>query len=139
MQNTHLTLEEIALHCGGQMPLPVQGVNGTVFAEPWQAHAFAMTLQLHENGLFTWPEWAAALTQEISYAQQAGDADTGATYYTHWLNALEAMVLAKKWGTAEQIHDLEHAWEDAAARTPHGQPIVLEVHGSGVMRPTSRN
>ena len=132
MQNTHLTLEEIALHCGGQMPLPVQDVSGAVFAEPWQAHAFAMTLQLHEKGLFTWPEWAAALTQEISNAQQAGDTDTGATYYTHWLNALEAMVLAKKWGTAEQIHDLEHAWEDAAARTPHGQPIVLEVQGSGV-------
>ena len=134
MQNTHLTLEEIALHCGGQMPLPVQDGKGTgiVFAEPWQAHAFAMTLQLHEKGLFTWPEWAAALTQEISNAQQAGDTDTGATYYTHWLNALEAMVLTKQWGTAEQIHDLEHAWEDAAARTPHGQPIVLGVQGSGV-------
>ena len=131
MQNTHLTLEEIVLHCGGQMPLPVHSGNGTgtgtVFAEPWQAHAFAMTLQLHEKGLFTWPEWAAALTQEISNAQQAGDTDTGATYYTHWLNALEAMVLAKQWGTAEQIHDLEHAWEDAAARTPHGQPIVLDL------------
>jgi hypothetical protein len=36
-------------------------------------------------------------------------------------------VLAKQWGTAEQIHDLEHAWEDAAARTPHGQPIVLDL------------
>lgn len=129
MQNTHLTLEEIALHCGGQMPLPVQDGKGTgtVFSEPWQAHAFAMTLQLHEKGLFTWPEWAAALTQEISNAQQAGDTDTGATYYTHWLNALEAMVLTKQWGTAEQLHDLEHAWEDAAARTPHGQPIVLDL------------
>ena len=37
-----------------------------------------------------------------------------------------------KLGTADQIHDLEHAWEDAAARTPHGQPIVLEAQGSGV-------
>jgi len=127
MQNTHLTLEEIARHCGGQMPLPVQGVNGTVFAEPWLAHAFAMTLQLHEKGLFTWPEWAATLTSEIRNAQSAGDADTGTTYYTHWLNALEAMVLAKQLGTAEQIHDLEHAWEAAAARTPHGQPISLEI------------
>ena len=127
MQNTQLTLEDIALHCGGEMPLPAQEANGVVFAEPWQAHAFAMTLQLHEKGLFTWPEWAAALTQEISNAQQAGDTDTGATYYTHWLNALEAMVLIKQWGTAKQIHDLEHAWEDAAARTPHGQPIVLDL------------
>ena len=132
MQNTHLTLEEIAQHCGGELPLPPQDANDTVFTEPWQAHAFAMTVQLHEKGLFNWPEWAAALTQEIRNAQVAGDADTGATYYTHWLNALESMVLAKKLGTAEQIHDLEHAWEDAAARTPHGQPIVLDAHGSGV-------
>jgi nitrile hydratase accessory protein len=132
MLNTHLTLEEIARHCGGQMTLPVQDVNGAVFSEPWQAHAFAMTLQLHEKGLFTWPEWAAALTAEIRNAQVAGDADTGATYYTHWLNALESMVLAKQLGTADQIHELEHAWEDAAARTPHGQAIVLEVQGSGV-------
>jgi len=129
MQNTHLTLEEIAQQCGGQMPLPSQDSNGVVFSEPWQAHAFAMTLQLHQKVLFTWPEWAAALTAEIRSAQAAGDTDTGATYYTHWLNALESMVLAKKLGTADQIHELEHAWEDAAARTPHGQPIVLEVQG----------
>jgi nitrile hydratase accessory protein len=132
MQNTHLTLEEIAQHCGGQMPLPVQDVNGAVFSEPWQAHAFAMTLQLHQKGLFTWPEWAATLTAEIRSAQVAGDADTGVTYYTHWLNALESMVLAKQLGPADQIHELEHAWEDAAARTPHGQAIVLEIQGSGV-------
>ena len=31
------------------------------FREPWEAHAFALTLQLHERGLFTWPEWAEAL------------------------------------------------------------------------------
>jgi len=114
------------------MPLPAQDAQGTVFSEPWQAHAFAMTLQLHEKGLFTWPEWAAALTQQIRNAQTAGDADTGTTYYTHWLNALEALVLTKQWGTADQIHALEHAWEDAAARTPHGQAIVLDVQGSGV-------
>ena len=126
MQKTQLRLEDIAQHCGGALPLPLQGANGAVFSEPWQAHAFAMVLQLHEKGLFTWPEWAAALTEEILKAQIAGDADTGATYYKHWLNALEVMVLAKQLGTADHIHDLEHAWEAAAARTPHGQPIVLE-------------
>ncbi|MEY4125750.1 MAG: hypothetical protein RL770_2331, partial [Pseudomonadota bacterium] len=87
---THLTLEDIAQQCGGEMPLPMQEANGVVFAEPWQAHAFAMTLQLHEKGLFTWPEWAASLTHEIRNAQTSGDADTGTTYYTHWLNALES-------------------------------------------------
>ena len=127
MQNTHPTLEEIAQHCGGELPLPTQDANGTVFTEPWQAHAFAMTLQLHEKGLFTWTKWASTLTEQIRKAQALGDSDTGATYYTHWLNALETLVLNKQLGTADQIHDLEHAWEAAAARTPHGQPIVLET------------
>ena len=56
-----------------------------------------------------------------------GYADTGATYYTHWLNAMESMVLAKQLGTADQIRDLEHAWETNAVRTSHGQPIALEI------------
>ena len=60
-----------------------------VFSEPWEAHAFAMAVRLHEQGLFTWPQWAATLADEITRAQQAGDPDTGARYYHHWLAALE--------------------------------------------------
>ena len=127
MSDPRATLADIAAQCRGILPLPTGAADAPVFAEPWQAHAFAMTLQLHEKGLFSWPEWAAALTGEIRKAQNAGDTDTGVTYYTHWLNALEVMVLGKQLGTADQIHDLEHAWEAAAARTPHGQPIVLEI------------
>jgi nitrile hydratase accessory protein len=98
-----------------------------VFTEPWQAHAFAMTLQLHERGVFTWPQWAAALAAEIRAAQSTGDPDDGSTYYTHWLNALEKLIIANQLGTPEQIHALEHAWEAAAQRTPHGQPITLDA------------
>ena len=50
-----------------------------------------MTLSLHEQGVFTWSEWATALSKEIRSAQQAGDADRGDTYYLHWLKALEAL------------------------------------------------
>ena len=28
--------------------------DGPVFAEPWEAQAFALTLKLHEAGHFTW-------------------------------------------------------------------------------------
>ena len=45
---------------------------GPVFREPWEAQAFAMTLALYERGLFTWPEWAATLAEEIKRAQAAG-------------------------------------------------------------------
>ncbi|MEO6973543.1 MAG: nitrile hydratase accessory protein [Rhodoferax sp.] len=116
---------ELAAACGDALPLPTVKDDGTVFSEPWQAHAFAMAVQLHERGLFTWPEWAAALTAEIRAAQAAGDPDDGSTYYQHWLGALEKLVIAKQVGTPAQIHQLEHAWEAAAEHTPHGQPIEL--------------
>jgi nitrile hydratase accessory protein len=99
--------------------------DGPVFAEPWQAHAFAMTLTLHERGVFTWSEWAAALADEIKRAQAAGDPDTGETYYSHWLATLERIVADKKLTTPDALDRTRHAWDHAADRTPHGQPIEL--------------
>jgi len=103
------------------------GANGDepVFSEPWQAQAFAMTLELHRRGLFTWPEWADTLAAEIAAAQRAGDADLGDTYYRHWLAALERLMAAKGLTTAAELEHHRHAWAHAAERTPHGQPIVL--------------
>lgn len=99
--------------------------DGPVFSAPWQAQAFAMTLALHERGLFSWTEWAQALSQAIARAQAAGDPDLGDTYYRHWLDALETLLLTKGLAHADTLHALEHAWEDAAERTPHGQTIEL--------------
>jgi nitrile hydratase accessory protein len=96
-----------------------------VFAEPWQAQAFAMTLALHQRGLFSWPEWADALAAQIRAAQRTGDADLGDTYYRHWLAALEALVAAKGASSADELAQLREAWEHAAERTPHGRPIEL--------------
>jgi nitrile hydratase accessory protein len=81
---------------------------------------------LHERGLFTWPEWAAILADEIKRAQAAGDPDTGETYYRHWLNALERMVAAKGLADAPMLARYRDAWDRAAERTPHGTPIVLK-------------
>jgi nitrile hydratase accessory protein len=99
--------------------------DGPVFAAPWQAQAFAMTLALHERGVFTWPEWAALLAEEIKRAQAAGDPDTGETYYAHWLAALERMVAEKRVTDAATLARYRDAWDHAADRTPHGQPITL--------------
>jgi nitrile hydratase accessory protein len=71
------------------MPLDA---DSPVFNEPWEARAFAMVLALHQRSLFTWPQWAAALSHQITQAQAAGDADLGDTYYQHWLLALESLV-----------------------------------------------
>ena len=99
--------------------------EGPVFREPWEAQAFAMTLALHERGLFTWPQWAATLADEIKRAQAAGDPDTGGTYYQHWLNALERLVAEKGVTDPATLARYQHAWDHAADRTPHGQPIEL--------------
>ena len=75
--------------------IPV-GDDGPVFREPWEAQAFAMAVTLHGRGLFTWPEWAERLGQEIAAAQRAGDPDLGSTYYRHWLAALEKLAAEKR-------------------------------------------
>src|SRR5215468_12280883 len=100
--------------------------SGPVFREPWEAQAFAMTLALHQRGLFSWSEWATALAAQIGKAQAAGDADRGDTYYRHWLLALEALVASKGASSPEELSGYRHAWAHAADRTPHGQPIDLK-------------
>ena len=114
-----------AMKAAISVPGVPRDADGPVFREPWEAQAFAMTLALYERGLFTWPEWAATLADEIEKAQAAGDPDTGETYYQHWLNALERMVAQKGVtdpATLKRYHD---AWDHACDRTPHGQPIEL--------------
>ncbi len=107
------------------VPSSPRDAEGPVFREPWEAQAFAMTLALHERGLFSWPEWAAMLGEEIKRAQAAGDPDTGETYYRHWLNALERIVAAKGLADVTMLARYRHAWHHAADRTPHGTPIEL--------------
>ena len=101
--------------------------DGPVFREPWEAQAFAMALSLHERGLFTWKEWAAALADEIKLAQANGDPDTGTTYYRHWLATLEKLIAEKGVATLEIQHRYRDAWDHAADRTPHGAPIELRL------------
>jgi nitrile hydratase accessory protein len=107
------------------IPAIPRDAEGPVFREPWEAQAFAMALALHERGLFTWNEWAATLAAEIARAQQAGDPDTGETYYRHWLAALERLVGEKGIAERATLTRYHAAWDRAADRTPHGAPIEL--------------
>jgi nitrile hydratase accessory protein len=106
-------------------PLPRDADGEPVFAEPWQANAFAMTLALYEQGVFSWPEWAETLAAEIKRAQAAGDPDDGSTYYRHWLAAIERLTVAKGLTTTGALDARRAAWSRAAHATPHGQPILL--------------
>lgn len=97
------------------------GADESVFSEPWQAQAFALTVSLHAGGLFTWSEWAAALSAELR--REAAD---GHDYYEHWLAALEAIIRGKGIADEATIEALTAAWHRAAEATPHGKPIRLE-------------
>ena len=105
--------------------------EGPVFSAPWQAQAFAMTLALQERGLFTLSEWSDALGAEIKRAQAGGDPDTGETYYHHWLAALERLIAEKGVANRETQRRYHDAWDHAADRTPHGQPIELRPEDFG--------
>jgi nitrile hydratase accessory protein len=122
---TNLIDPAAAKHAATEIPDLPRDDDGPVFREPWEAHAFAMTLALHERGLFTWPEWAAALAAEIKSAQAAGDPDQGDTYYRHWLSALETMIARKGVASGAILARYREAWDHAADRTPHGKPIEL--------------
>ena len=104
--------------------LPIDG-DSPVFREPWESQAFGMALALHERGIFTWDEWAQALATQIRAAQAQGDPDLGNTYYRHWLAAIEALVCAKGASSPEELGRYQQAWDRAADRIPHGQPIEL--------------
>ena len=97
-----------------------------VFAEPWQAQAFALAVRLSAEGHFTWPEWSAALAQELKAATERGEPDDGTHYYEHWLATLERLVTEKGLASSETLLQRREAWADAYRHTPHGKPVELK-------------
>jgi len=98
-----------------------------VFAEPWQAHAFALTVKLSETGHFSWSEWSAALAAELAAASRRGETDDGSRYYYHWLAALERLVKAKRLVAQPSLLARKEEWAKAYRRTPHGNPVTLDA------------
>ena len=105
-------------------PLP-RDDDGPVFAEPWQAQAFALAVTLSDQGHFTWKEWTNALADELRAAAARGEPDDGSCYYRHWVATLERLVAAKGLTDPPALHTRKEAWADAYRHTPHGQPVVL--------------
>lgn len=102
--------------------LPVSPQGEPVFAEPWHAQAFAITVHLHQQGVFAWTEWAESLSKEL---HKPGRADDGSDYFDGWVAALTTLLAEK--GVADEgvLFDLQQSWQRAAQATPHGRPIVL--------------
>jgi len=102
----------------------VPNIDGEpTFGAPWQAQAFAIVVQLHERGLFTWTEWAQTLSAELaSDKSTAADNDR---YYRHWLAAAEKIMASKGIVPTGLLKEREEQWHRAAHATPHGEPIEL--------------
>ena len=98
------------------------------FYAPWQATAFALTVSLHETGLFTWPEWVAVfgshLDGHLKLPTEADAADHAERYYGAWLGALEEVLQDRQITDPETLRQTAETWQLAARATPHGRPIV---------------
>lgn len=103
-------------------PLPVVASAGLpktpegdpVFAAPWQAAAFAMTVGLHEQGVFSWSEWADALSAEL---RQPGRNADGSDYYDCWVAALSQLVTERSITSDPELTALTRSWQRAADST----------------------
>lgn len=95
--------------------------NEAVFAEPWQAQVFALTVSLHEAGVFPWTEWSQTLGAQIAALKSKGEED----YFSSWLNALEEIVIKHNLANATEVQELTAAWREAYRTTPHGKPVKL--------------
>ena len=111
------------------LPSLPRDAGGPVFAEPWEAQAFALAVKLSEQGHFTWKEWASALAEELKAAANRGEPDDGSRYYHHWLAALERLVTAKGLSDPAAMLARKEAWADAYRHTPHGKPVELGAGG----------
>lgn len=99
--------------------------DGPVFAEPWQASAFALAVSLSHQGHFTWKEWAAALAEELKASAARGEPADGSHYYHSWLATLERLVVAKGLTESGTLAETKEAWAEAYRQTPHGKPVEL--------------
>jgi nitrile hydratase accessory protein len=102
--------------------LPQSPEGAPVFAEPWQAQAFALTVHLHERGSFSWSEWAEHLSREVHRPGRAAD---GSDYFDAWVAALTHLLVDKGVADEAAVLALQTSWQRAAEATPHGHPIEL--------------
>ena len=95
-----------------------------MFPTVWAARAFAITATLQDRGLVSGREWAIQLGASLAADAGSDGADPEA-YWRAWLAALETVLAEKNLAESAALTTLQQAWREAAARTPHGQPVEL--------------
>lgn len=99
-----------------------------VFTAPWQARAFALTVQLNDSGLLPWSTWAGVFSRHLGKVQPHGQNAVEAgddSYYRAWLSALQEVLQSLGIVGYDEVDSVAEAWQAAARATPHGKPIEL--------------
>ena len=112
---------------GAFLPESLTDEGEPVFAEPWQAQTFSMTVSLFERGLFSRPEWTNALSAKRAARAAPGEDPESSFYYHDWLAALETLVSERVGIEPSAFADLRKRWEEVYRSTPHGEAVVLRV------------
>jgi len=97
--------------------------NGPAFSAPWQAEAFALTMQLSRAGHFAWAEWVGVFSSEITTSPQEEGEDTNTAYYRQWLQALEKIIGYRGMTTDDEVADYQEHWRRSYFHTEHGKPV----------------
>ena len=96
-----------------------------VFAEPWHAQVFAVTVALNEAGRFDWSDWASRFSTTLRSHGVKRELDGGDDYFHAWLETLETLLTEQGTASPSDIAALREAWEEAYLTTPHGSPVRL--------------
>jgi nitrile hydratase accessory protein len=67
-----------------------------VFHDEWERRAFAMAVNLAEQGLFEWREFQRELIRAIAKAERNDRLVPSRGYYESWLAALEAVLTERQ-------------------------------------------
>lgn len=95
-------------HIEDSMKLPRE--NGEiVFHTPWEGRIFAMAVLLLEKGMYPWIAFNGKFIQEIGEAERLHpEKDVVSTYYQHWVQAFEKVLIEKNVLTQEQLKTRTH-------------------------------
>jgi len=103
------------------------------FKAIWHAQLFALTVHLYDRGVFTWPQWSAALGRQLEQqppeARLAQDQSED-SYYLAWLAALMDCLAGKQLTDEAEVGQMYDRWAAAYLATPHGQPVKLSKPAS---------
>ena len=96
-----------------------------VFEMPWHAEIFAMTVHLHKEGLFSWPDWTERFSDALARAGAHYNLNGSNDYYNVWLDTFVQFIAEKGITSEPAIDFMSEKWREAYVHTPHGMPVTI--------------